>query len=142
MRRFLKPVLVTVGAVAATFMVVNSATFNAAPAAKAKTFCQVERNNASIVSTTLVPIELPTLPTIPPISTPTIPCITLPTVSTPTSVPFPNISVPEFPTPSIPTLPDVTLPTIEIPVIVFPTTTSTTTYSCTAGAQGYVSVAC
>ena len=136
MRRFLKPALVTLGAAAAAFVLVNSASFNAAPAARTKTFCQTEPAT-KIVQTTLVPINLPTLPTIPSVQIPEIPCIPVPTV--PTLPTIPTISVPTIPPISVPTIPQITLPTIPLPDF-FPTTT--TTDPCQQTSAAVVAVFC
>ena len=111
MRRFFKPVLVTVGAAAAAFIIANpGAPLNPTPAkSTAKTFCRstdesVRKPKANApVLPTLPTIPVPVLPTIPCIPAPTLPTVTLPTVTLPTV-----------------TLPTVTLPTVTLPTIVIP----------------------
>ncbi len=109
MRRFFKPVLVTVGAAAAAFIIANpGAPLNPTPAkSTAKTFCPTPaaaaKPKANLSLPTLPTIPVPVLPTIPCIPAPTLPSVTLPTVTLPTV-----------------TLPTVTLPTVTLPTIVIP----------------------
>jgi hypothetical protein len=121
MRRFIKPVLVTVGAAAAAFIIASSAApFNGTPAkAKAKTFCSTSTTFNDTAKTKLT--EGPTLPTLPPLPTITLPTVTLPPITIP-CIPLPTLPTVTLPTVTLPvvTLPTVTLPPITIPPITIP----------------------
>ena len=135
MRRFLKPVLVTLGAASAAFLIASGAApFNgaAAKSVKAKTFCSTTSTfNDDSASARFIP-NLPTLPSIPRPNF-SIPCIPVPTL--------PNVTLPTVTLPTV-TLPTVTLPTVTLPTIVIPPIPAigfpgypTTWQSCSTDAQ-------
>ena len=120
MRRFLKPVLVTIGAASAAFLIANPGSpINAAPAARAKTItiCTPEEQPEETANANIV--TLPTIP-LPAISLPQLPCIPLPQLPSlhellpqlpPVTLPsLPNFQLPNLPNPLIPPIPAIGFP--------------------------------
>lgn len=154
MRRITKYAAITLGAAAATFMVVSnlaSSPLASTPTAKATTFCPPEDD---VTDSAIIPVPVDiTLPSIPnladiigSIQVPEIPCIPLPTLEN--LPPLPGI--PELPTGNLPNLQEI-LGNIQIPelpdVVIpypnfFPTTTTTDPCQDFSVADGLGSAAC